>query len=311
MDEIDSLLENYTSLGSQGTCVITRDILASQKFQYKFPDVFPMNSDGNDDKFLKALAKDYQASKDKETSKLIRAQGAKITQKLLIGGSLKGSNLQVDGVTRGKSRTETAKAIGRVSMFEDERRRLLSIVAQDFSQSTLQSYFLCSKGTITAARVHALLFGRGGAPRDGLTFTRQAVSPEIIHEFQDFIQQDDISRPSSCRSVLVDGKETGVRYWQSDIKDVIQQYQLKFPNGLKRTYIYTHLPKNFRTNTMLAGLCNLCDDFGHTNFESLLMLLDDLNMEGVLDTPLSQLVQTTREHQKFLKLQFSKEVANT
>lgn len=109
----------------------------------------------------------------------------------------------------------------------------------------------------------------------------------------------------------MDGKETGVRYWQSDIKDVIQQYQLKFPNGLKRTYIYTHLPKNFRTNTMLAGLCNLCDDFGHTNFESLLMLLDDLNMEGVLDTPLSQLVQTTREHQKFLKLQFSKEVANT
>ncbi|KAJ7380597.1 hypothetical protein OS493_009064 [Desmophyllum pertusum] len=120
MDEIDSLLENYTSLGSQGTCVIMRDILASQKFQYKFPDVFPMNSDGNDDKFLKALAKDYQASKDKETSKLIRAQGAKITQKLLIGGSLKGSNLQVDGVTRGKSRTETAKAIGRVSMFGDE-----------------------------------------------------------------------------------------------------------------------------------------------------------------------------------------------
>lgn len=145
MDEIDSLLENYTSLGSQGTCVITRDILASQKFQYKFPDVFPMNSDGNDDKFLKALAKDYQASKDKETSKLIRAQGAKITQKLLIGGSLKGSNLQVDGVTRGKSRTETAKAIGRVSMFGDERRRLLSIVGRTFHSQHCNHIFFARR----------------------------------------------------------------------------------------------------------------------------------------------------------------------
>ena len=38
------------------------------------------------------------------------------------------------------------------------------------------------------------------------------MSPEVIQEFQDFLRQDDISRPSSCRSVLVDGKETGVRY---------------------------------------------------------------------------------------------------
>jgi len=44
----------------------------------------------------------------------------------------------------------------------------------------------------------------------------QAVSPEIIHERQEFLRQDHISRPSSCRSVIVDGKETGVRYWVGD-----------------------------------------------------------------------------------------------
>ncbi|KAL9977748.1 hypothetical protein ACROYT_G015188 [Oculina patagonica] len=30
-------------------------------------------------------------------------------------------------------------------------------------------------------------------------------------------------------------------------------------------------------NTMLAGHCNLLDDFGHSNFESMELLLDDLN----------------------------------
>jgi len=94
--------------------------------------------------------------------------------------------------------------------------------------SDLQDYFPGLKSTITAARVHAILFGRGGVPRDGLSFTKQAVSPEVIQEFQSFITQDDISTPSSRRSVLVDGKETGVRYWQCDIRQVIQQYQLKF-----------------------------------------------------------------------------------
>ena len=308
MEEIDKLLQNYTSLRSQGTSAIMKDIMASQKFSYQFPGALPGNSvTGKDDKILQALAKDYLAAKDRDASKLIRAKGGKITKKLLIGGSLKGSNLQVDGA---KSRTEVAKSIGRVSTFGDERRRLLSIAALDCSQTTLQSYFACSKGTITAARVHALLFGRGGSPRDGLKFTRQAVSPDVVLEFQQFIEQDHIARPSSCRSVLVDKTETAVRYWQYDIKDVIHQYQLKFPNGLKRTYIYTHMPKNFRTNSMLAGLCNLCDDYGHSNFDSLLELLDDLNCEDVLDTPVSQLKQITRNYQKYLKLQFTKEVCS-
>ena len=105
--------------------------------------------------------------------------------------------------------------------------------------------------------------------------------------------------------MLVDGKETGVRYWQCDIKDVIQQYQIKFPDGLKRTYIYSHLPKNFRMNTMLAGLCNLCDDYGHSNFESIHLLLDDLKKVGVLPAAAhSEFVSATRQYQKLLKVEF-------
>lgn len=311
LNKIENLVENYTSQGEVGTHAIMRDIIQCKRFQSNYKDLLQKPSGtGNDDKVLRSLAKDYMESKDQETSKLIRAQKAKVSQKLLIGRSLKESKLEVNGVeTQGmNSRTEVAKVIGRVSKCGDERRRLLSIVAWDFSQSVLQSYFKCSKSTITAARVHATLFGRGGVPQDGLCFTRQAVSPEIIQEFEEFLHQDDISRPSSCRSVLVDGKETGVRYWQCDIKDVVQQYQLKFPNGVKRSYIYAHIPKNFRSNSMLAGLCNLCDDFGHSNFDSLLSLLDDLKNEGVLNTSHPQLVEECRDYQKFLKMKFSKQV---
>ena len=120
--------------------------------------------------------------KDRDKSKQIQAQRAKVSQKLLIGRSMKDSNLEVSGleVQGKKSRTEVAKAIGRVSTHGDKRRRLLSIVAWTFSQSVLQSYFSSSKSTITAARVHAILFGRGGVPQDGLHFTRQAFSPEVI-----------------------------------------------------------------------------------------------------------------------------------
>lgn len=312
MCKIDALLDNYTSDGEEGRQAIMNDILSSQKFQGKFGDVFTKHrKQSSDDKILKLFAKDYIAAKDKESSKLIRAQGAKVANKLIIGDSMKTSNLIVSGVRQGKNRTETAQAIGRLSKFGDERRRLLSIVACDFSMSELQEYFPCSKSTITAARVHAILFGRGGVPRDGLSFTRQAVSPEIIQEFQNFITQDDISRPSSCRSVLVDAKETGVRYWLCDIKEVIQQYHLKFPGGLKRTYIYSHLPKNFRMNSMLAGLCNLCDDFGHSNFDALELLLGNIREEGVISVSTrSNFTGMSRQYQKFLKVQFPKEVRN-
>ena len=85
-----------------------------------------------------------------------------------------------------------------------------------------------------------------------------------------------MSRPSSCRRFIVDGQETPVRYWKDSIKNLVNQYLLEFPNGVKRTYIYSHLPPSFRSDTMLAGLCNLCDDYGHSNYDKMQSLLSDI-----------------------------------
>ena len=107
-----------------------------------------------------------------------------------------------------------------------------------------------------------------GTPPPKFKFSRQCVSPEVLRELSEFFERDNVSRPSSCRSVIVNGQETPVHYWKDSVKELVNQYLLEFPNGVKRTYIYTHLPPNFRYNTMLAGLCNLCDEFGHSKYDN-------------------------------------------
>lgn len=54
---------------------------------------------------------------------------------------------------------------------------------------------------------------------------------------------------------------------------------LEFPGNVKRSYIYGHIPKNFRSNTMLAGLCNLCEDYGYSNFANLKAFVQKLGAD--------------------------------
>jgi len=61
---------------------------------------------------------------------------------------------------------------------------------------------------------------------------------------------------------------------------------------------------------VLAGLCNLCDDFGHSNFELLQLLLDNLKKAGIINAAThSETVSASRQYQKYLKVEFPKEVS--
>lgn len=57
---------------------------------------------------------------------------------------------------------------------------------------------------------------------------------------------------------------------------------MKFLNGVKWSYIYVYVLKNFCLNLMFVGFCNLCDDFGYFNFDFFLCFFDELKNEGVL-----------------------------
>lgn len=144
-------------------------------------------------------------------------------------------------------------------------------------------------------------------PPASLKFSRQCVSQEVLDQLTEFLLRDDMSRPSSCRSVVVEGEEFPVRYRQDSIKEVVKQYLLEFPNGVKRSYIYAHIPKNFRSNTLLAGLCNLCEDYGFSNFDK----LRDLVQKIATDCPcenLSGIKKKISDLQRYLKTKFSHQV---
>ena len=144
-------------------------------------------------------------------------------------------------------------------------------------------------------------------PPPEFKFTRQRVSPQIIEERTEFLHRDNITRASSCRSILVGGEETAIRYWQDSIKNVVQQYRLECPNGVKRTYVYTHLPRNFRMSTMLVGLCNHCDDFGHSNFDAMCSIAHSVSqVETTTTVDCHGVVKSLRAYQTFLKTKLAK-----
>ena len=256
---------------------------------------------------LESLIKDYKECMSKEKTSEVRKRAAAQKAKLFIGSTLKDSRLTLTGDKTAqtfRSRVVAADSVGRITCYADERRRLLSIVAMDYPYRFLQERFGCLPNTVTAGKVHAILFGRGGTPSSKFKFQRQSVSPAVLEELSEFFLRDDVSRPSSCRSIIVHGHETPVRYWKDSIKNLVNQYLLEFPNGVKRTYIYSHLPPSFRSDTMLVGLCNLCDDYGHSNYDKMQSLLSDIERSASIS--LKEEKAKVTKHQQFLTTQFGK-----
>ena len=121
------------------------DLVASGKWKGTFGELPQMKPDTKDI-FLQKLAAECCNRKDKAVNKEIRWNSSKQKQRVLIGSSLKESKISFDGVTTDlfKSCVEAAQDLGRIQSYPGEKRRLLSIVAMDFSYAMLQHYFQCS-----------------------------------------------------------------------------------------------------------------------------------------------------------------------
>ncbi|KAJ7319473.1 hypothetical protein OS493_036116 [Desmophyllum pertusum] len=192
------------------------DLLQNKKFCTTFG--LPLDTeDIAENPTIQSLVKEYKSCVDKERKDEIRKRSSNQKSKICIGSSLNDSRVTLGGEKTPehfKNRVAAASSIGRLTCYADERRRLLSIVAMDYPYSVLQELFNCSSKTITAAKVHCIFFGRGGTPPAKFKFTRQCVSPDVLMELSEFFQQDSVSRPSSCRSVVTNKEETPIRYWK-------------------------------------------------------------------------------------------------
>ena len=146
------------------------------------------------------LAQEYKTCKEKQSVQNFRERAKHQKQKVLIGNTKAKSRISLAGETPGHATScmEAAQMVGRLRRYGDEKRRLLSIIASDYSYGYLQKVLGCSPNTAAAARVHHILFGRGGVPPPHLEFKRQRVSPDIIEEVTEFLHRDDITRTSSC-----------------------------------------------------------------------------------------------------------------
>lgn len=311
VEKICDLLKGYVHGDKQELPNLVQDLLNSKKWSTTLGLRSAQSKEDvtAHDKVLHSILKKYKACKKKEENSAIRKQGKKLTQAINISDTLSKSTIALQGSTPDcyKSRMDAACSLGRVIAYSAERRRLLSIVANDYPRSLLTALFQCSKSTVAAARVHAILFGRGGVPTASFKFSRQCVSQEVLDQLAEFLLRDDMSRPSSSRSVVVEGQECPVRYWQDSIKEVVKQYLLEFPNGVKRSYIYAHIPKNFRSNTLLAGLCNLCEDYGFPNFDKLRELVQKIATDCQCEN-LSGIKKMITDLQRYLKTKFSHQV---
>ena len=58
-------------------------------------------------------------------------------------------------------------------------------------------------------------------------------------------------------------------------------------------------------NTMLAGFCDLCDDFGHSNFDKLCEPITEVSSKCTSRNA-SALIKDVRKYQRFLKTTFHK-----
>ncbi|KAJ7331137.1 hypothetical protein OS493_020839 [Desmophyllum pertusum] len=123
----------------------------------------------------------------------------------------------------------------------------------DYPYRFLQEEFGCSPNTITAAKVHCILFGRGGSPPATFKFSRQCVSTAVLEELSEFFMRDNVSRPSSCRSIMVDNEETPVRYWKDSIKNLVNQTKAKVLKS--QQYMKTQFSKHTERHSPCLELC--------------------------------------------------------
>lgn len=195
IERFHDMLEMYVHGDDAALYDLVDDLLQSKKWQSTSGDSGKKENGWMTNAFLSSLVKEYQECKSKETKTVIRNQAKKLQQPIKISGTKSSSHIALQGNTPQsfKTRVDAANSLGRLTTYSAERRRLLSIVAADYPQTFLTEIFKCSKSTVTAARVHRILFGRGGVPPQSLKFSPQCVSQDTLDQLSEFLLRDDIS----------------------------------------------------------------------------------------------------------------------
>ncbi|CAB4410646.1 unnamed protein product [Rhizophagus irregularis] len=150
----------------------------------------------------------------------------------------------------------------------DGKRRILSIIANDFTYEELEYNLGVASYTVLESRRHAVLNGFGAPPIEKPKFHRLKFKIEQIDQFDSFFMRKDIVNMSSYRTHSKSGLP--IMYLQDHKQALWEKFSEEYPNGMRRTAFMTRLQgSRFVYQDNLGGLCSECNECGYESFASI------------------------------------------
>ncbi|RHZ54903.1 hypothetical protein Glove_421g102 [Diversispora epigaea] len=167
----------------------------------------------------------------------------------------------------------------------DGKRRILSIIANDFTYEELENNLQVSTHTIQESRKHAILNGFGCPPLEKPIIHRLKFKKEQIDQFENFFTRKDVVNMSSYQNHSKSGLP--IMYLQDYKQSLWEKFSEEYPNGIRRTAFMTRLQRSryvFQDN--LGGLCSECNEYGYEIFASINTIInahiEDENLKKTL-----------------------------
>ncbi|GBC53669.2 hypothetical protein GLOIN_2v1483553 [Rhizophagus irregularis DAOM 181602=DAOM 197198] len=162
----------------------------------------------------------------------------------------------------------------------DGKRRILSIIADDFTYDELQENLGVGRHTILESRKYTRTNGYGAPVLNKPTFHRTKFVPEQLKQFELFFSTKEHVNMSSYKTDNKSGLP--VLYLQDHKQALWNQFHEKYPNGMKRTSFMTQLNgKRFVYKENLGGLCSECNECGYQVFANIEELVN-INITNLL-----------------------------
>ncbi|PKY19716.1 hypothetical protein RhiirB3_438997 [Rhizophagus irregularis] len=147
----------------------------------------------------------------------------------------------------------------------DGKRRILSIISNEFTYGELKQNLNVGSHTIVESRKHARINGYGSPPLVKPIICRRRFTPEMLEQIDRFLNDKEFVNMSSYKTDAKSGKP--IKYLQDTKKALWERFAEEYPNGMRRTSFMTCLEGGqyvYREN--LGGLCSTYNDCGYMVF---------------------------------------------
>ncbi|GBB91846.1 hypothetical protein RclHR1_19260002 [Rhizophagus clarus] len=187
------------------------------------------------------------------------------------------------------------------------KRRILSIISNEFTYDELKQNLNVGSHTIAESRKYARINGYGAPPLVKPIIRRQRFTPEMLEQIDTFLNDKEFVNMSSYKTDAKTGKP--IKYLQDTKKALWERFTEEYPNGMHRTSFMTCLKGGqyvYREN--LGGLCSTCNDCGYMVFGDIGVIIS----AHVTDESLKKhLLTKSQELRRYIRREYPKELEVT